>query len=87
MNRSCKNNFYSLQRSSLQVPNETGAAVFPAQLDQEAKALTEEDKYLSVLNLIYAQPSGAVITKATLAEELDLVPRVNKSSITIDHLY
>jgi hypothetical protein len=72
------------------VSNETaGAVVFPAQLDQnfEAKALTEEEKYLSVLNLVYAQPSGAVITKATLAEELDLVPRVNKCSITIDHLY
>jgi hypothetical protein len=73
-----------MQRSPLLKAKEISAPVeFHKQLDENlaAEALTDEDRYLSVLNIVYTQSSGEYIGKATLAEERDLVPRVSDSSI------
>jgi len=84
MNLSCKNNF-CLQRSSLQKSDNTSALVFPAQLDKHleahAESLTDDARYMTVLNILYSQQSGALITKATLAEGDEITPRVSDSFI------
>jgi hypothetical protein len=81
MNPSCKDNFCLLQRSNLQNTEQTNQLVFPAKLDEKinAEALTDHEKYMAVLNLIFHQRSGDIITEATLAEEHVISPRVSKT--------
>jgi hypothetical protein len=73
-----------LQRSAIQKPDETSVLAFLAQLDEklEAESLSDNEKYLSVMNLMYSQRSGDLITEATMAEEVDIDPRVSNSSVT-----
>jgi hypothetical protein len=73
-----------LQRSAIQNPDETSVLASLAQLDAklEAESLTDNEKYLSILNLMYSQRSGELITEASMAEEVDIDPRVSNNSVT-----
>jgi hypothetical protein len=64
-----------LQKSSLQLPRKSTTQLG---ITNEEKVLSDHERFMAVMNLMYRHPNDEVITRGTLCTEMELEPRVIK---------